>query len=126
MKQILLVAGAGALGALSRWGLTSVCRGVFGATFPYGTLAANVIGCLVLGFVAQSSLQTSFVPDAIKIPMTVGFLGALTTFSTFSYETVKLFTDQSWGLAIANLSANLFIGIAATAGGIAMARSLGS
>ena len=126
MKQVLFVAAAGALGALSRWGLTAACRGAFGAAFPYGTLAANVIGCLILGFVAQLSLQGSMIPEALRIPVTVGFLGALTTFSTFSYETIKLASDQSWGLALSNLAANLLVGLAATVGGIALAKSLGS
>ena len=96
MKQILLVAGAGALGALSRWGLTAVCREVFGATFPFGTLAANVIGCLILGFVAQLSLQGPLIPEALRIPVTVGFLGALTAFFCWIYCSPMVFVIFEW------------------------------
>jgi CrcB protein len=118
------VAIAGALGALSRWGISVTGYRLFGTGFAWGTLIANVLGCFLVGFLMQYCLSSDKISDTLRLAMTVGFLGALTTFSTFSYETINYLEDGSRLLASANIAANLVIGIAATFGGLALGRTL--
>ena len=97
---------------------------LFGTGFAWGTLIANVLGCFLLGFLMHVCLVSDKISDTLRMAMTVGFLGALTTFSTFSYETVGYIEDGSWTLAIGNIAANLIIGLGATLGGLILARTL--
>jgi len=117
MREVMLVAVAGALGTVSRYAVSGMTSKVFGTHFPYGTLAVNLLGCVLLGFLMQAGLQASFLPRAYVIAVTVGFLGAFTTFSTFSYETTRLLQDGAWLFAAANVGANIFLGAAGTIGG---------
>ena len=124
MLQIFWIAIAGAIGALCRWGVSRAGYALFGAGFAWGTLIANVLGCFLLGFLMYTSLNTDKIPEALRTALAIGFLGALTTFSTFSYETVHYIEDGSWTLAIGNIAANLIIGLGATLGGLILARTL--
>ena len=114
MREILFIGFAGALGALSRYGLSNLANRFISAGFPWGTLVVNVVGCFLIGYVMHVSLTTDLVPAAWRVAITIGFLGGLTTFSTFSYETVGLLTDGAWLLAFGNMAANLVLGISAT------------
>ncbi|MBL7214358.1 MAG: fluoride efflux transporter CrcB [Phycisphaerae bacterium] len=120
----IYIAAAGALGALSRWGISLAGYRLFGTGFAWGTLIANVLGCFLLGFLMHLCLVSDKISDTLRMAITVGFWGALTTFSTFSYETVNYIEDGSWTLAMANIAANLLIGLAATLAGLALARTL--
>lgn len=120
--QILLIALAGSVGALSRYGLSTLAANVFGAKFPYGTLTVNVLGCFLIGFVMHVAQSTDILSADIKMAVTVGFLGALTTFSTFSMETYKYIEDAQWLLAGANVALNVLLGLIATIIGLAAAR----
>ncbi len=122
--QIVSIAIAGALGALSRWGISRAGYALFGTGFAWGTLLANILGCFLLGFLMPLCLASDKVSDTLRLAVTVGFLGALTTFSTFSYESVHYIEDGSWTLAMANIGTNLFIGLAATVAGLVLARTL--
>ena len=81
--RILFIAIAGALGALSRYGISSFVSDQLGEKFALGTLAVNVIGCFLIGFVMHIALSTDIISEEMRMAITVGFLGALTTFSTF-------------------------------------------
>jgi fluoride exporter len=118
------IAIAGALGALSRWGLSRAGYKLFGTGFAWGTLIANLLGCFLIGFVMHVCLSSDKISETFRLAITIGFLGALTTFSTFSYETVNYLEDGSWTLAVGNIAANLIIGIIATIAGLAVARTL--
>lgn len=122
--QILLIAIAGALGALSRYGLSTLISNICGDKFAFGTLTANILGCFLIGFVIHISQTTDIISADMKMAVTVGFLGALTTFSTFSLETYKYIEDSQWLLAGANVGLNVIIGLAATISGLALARLL--
>jgi CrcB protein len=122
MVQFFFVAIAGALGALSRWGISIWAARLTGAGFPFGTLTVNIIGCFVLGFLMHLSLVTDIIGNNIRVGLTVGFLGALTTFSTFSYETIKMLEEQMWMNAGLNIGGNLIIGLLATSVGLITAR----
>ena len=122
MSQIIFLAIAGALGALSRYGLSGLIQRLSGAGFPYGTLAVNVLGSLVIGFVMQIGLNTDIIPRTLRVTITVGFLGAFTTFSTFSYETVGYLQDGAWLLASVNIISNLGLCLISTIIGMALGR----
>lgn len=124
MIKLLFIAIAGALGALSRYGISGLSYRIFGGNFPYGTFIVNIIGCLLLGFIMRTSTATTLIPETWRIPIAVGFLGALTTFSTFSYETIKLIESGSILFSLLNIAANLIIGLLATIAGIIISKTL--
>ncbi len=107
------VALGGALGALARYGISGWVYDRMGETFPWGTVVVNVLGCLALGAVVRW-LQVSAVSPEVRPFLTIGLLGAFTTFSTFSYETVALLQEGQW------LRAGLYVGGSVALGLIAM------
>ena len=108
--QILLVAIAGALGALSRWGISALMPRLLAPTFPFGTLTANLAGCLILGALTEMAEQTHLVSGEMRTIIGVGFIGALTTFSTFEFETFRLARRGDMLVAGANFLANIVFG----------------
>src|SRR3989338_70585 len=94
--QIVLLAVFGVLGTLLRYGLQGWVQNQAGATFPAGTLAVNLLGCLLIGGLNRLALEHLWVPPEWRIALTIGFLGAFTTFSTFSWETVRMLQDGEW------------------------------
>ncbi len=122
MIRYLLVAIGGMLGAVSRYGLAGWISDATQGRFPYGTLAVNVIGSFVIGFFLTLALERFSWSPELRVFFTVGFLGAFTTFSTFSYETVELLREGAYALAAANMGLSLFGCLAATFAGIALAK----
>ena len=120
--EIGLLAVFGALGALSRYGVGSLASRMLGAGFPYGTLIVNVVGCLLLGFIMELSLSAEGLSKGVRTAMTVGFLGAFTTFSTFGYETVQFLRQGAWLPALGNVAANVLVGLLAVGLGLMAAR----
>jgi CrcB protein len=116
--QILYLAIAGALGAVSRFLLSGFTYRLLGSGFPYGTLCVNVLGSLLIGFVMQVGLSTDIIPQSLRTAVTVGFLGAFTTFSTFSYETLNYIQEGIWGMAFLNIAANVIVCLVAVFAGI--------
>jgi CrcB protein len=94
--RILLLIVFGSAGTLARYGLQGLVQYRTESTFPVGTLAVNLAGCFLLGGIGQYALDHLFIPPDWRIAITVGFFGAFTTFSTFSWETVHLFEDGEW------------------------------
>lgn len=90
----------GSLGTLARYSLQGVVQDRTGSLFPAGTLAVNLVGCFLLGGIGQYSLTHISIPADWRIGVTVGFFGAFTTFSTFSWETVHLLDDGDWMRAL--------------------------
>ena len=124
MLQLIWIAVAGAMGAMCRWGVSRAGYALLGGGFAWGTLIANVIGCFLLGFLMHFGLISDKLSAEARTALAVGFLGALTTFSTFSYETIGYIEDGIWTLAIGNIGANLVIGLGATLAGLVLARTL--
>ena len=116
-KKILFLGIGGFAGSNARYWISLLMLRLTGAAFPFGTLTVNGIGCFLLGLIAGSSASWNISPE-LKLMLGTGFLGALTTFSTFSVETVELFQKSSHMNAILNIGLNLGIGIAAAAFGI--------
>jgi CrcB protein len=123
MTLVLFVAVGGALGAVARYGLSGWVQSVAGGTFPWGTLVVNLLGCFLLGF-AFRVLQLSAVSPALRGAVTVGFLGAFTTFSTFGLETVGLLQDGRWARAVAYVGGSVAVGLVAVLAGLWLATGL--
>ena len=107
-----VIAVSGAFGSLSRYGVSSWAHRRFGDTFPLGTLIVNVVGAFALGLVLGLALSGRF-PKYAKAGASTGFLGAFTTFSTFSCETVLLMKAGRLGAAAGNVALNVSLGLAA-------------
>lgn len=121
MGEILLVSLGGALGANTRYLVSTWAAGRFGTAFPYGTLLVNVAGSLLLGFVL-GLLATRFGDNpSARLALATGFLGAETTFSTFAYETIALIRAGDYPAAGRNILGNMVLGLAAVATGLAIA-----
>jgi len=124
MRTAVAIAVAGALGALARYGLEGfVSRRASGA-FPWGTFAVNISGAFVLGFLFTFMTEQLSVAPWIRGAVTIGFLGAYTTFSTLSFETYRLLEDGALGLAFANAVGSLAAGLTAVYLGVVVARTL--
>ena len=116
--RILLIAVMGAVGTLTRYGLQGVVQFRSGSEFPYGTLAVNLTGCLLLGFLGQLTLNRMVISPEWRIAMTIGFFGGFTTFSSFGWETAKMLQDGEWVHAMAYVSASVLVGLLLTLAGI--------
>ena len=104
----LIAIGVGAaLGAWLRWGFGLMLNAIF-PTLPLGTLAANLIGCYFIGIAAEYFFQNTTVPTEARLFIITGFLGGLTTFSTFSVETVTLLLREQYSWAFAIISSHIF------------------
>ena len=109
---VFAVGIGGFLGAISRFTIASFVQKLSGATFPYGTLVVNILGSLIIGYLFLFFEQT--VSPTQKAMFVTGFLGALTTFSTFSLETVLMLQNGLFLKAIANVTLNALLCIGAT------------
>lgn len=124
MQLVLFIAGFGALGCVSRYYLSGWVYALFGRSFPYGTLVANILGAFLVGLIMEFGLRSTLLPANLRIGLTIGFLGGLTTFSTFSYETFRLLEDGEFLLATANILASVIVCLFFTWLGIHAARYL--
>ena len=117
------VALGGALGALARYGISGWVYDRMGENFPWGTLIVNLVGCLALGMVIRW-LQVSAVSPEVRPFLTIGVLGAFTTFSTFSYETVALLQEGQWLRAGLYMGGSVALGLIAMVAGMALVTAL--
>ncbi|MFT5684019.1 MAG: CrcB protein [Myxococcota bacterium] len=118
MLKLLLIGVFGALGAISRALLSTWLNPVkLGVGMPWGTIAANLVGSVLIGVAIGLSGRLS---EPWRSALTTGFLGSLTTFSTFNLETVELFTAGRPGLAAANLVFQVGLGLAGAAVGLSV------
>jgi len=101
--NILYIALGGGLGAVCRYSLSVFMHRMLGANFPYGTLAVNVLGSFLVGLLAVVLLERLSVSVEMRSVLIIGFLGAFTTFSSFSYETLLLFQQGNHILALLNI-----------------------
>jgi CrcB protein len=103
VERFLLICLGGAIGTGLRY-LTSIFAARwFGAEFPYGTLIVNLAGAFVIGLVQQIGTQSLLITDNARLFVTTGMMGGLTTYSTFSYETVQLMEVNAWHQAWINI-----------------------
>lgn len=124
MYQISVIALFGAVGAVARYAVSGWVYRALGESFPYGTLAVNLIGCLALGAIAHISQTTELIPVPLRQGITIGMLGAFTTFSTFGYDTLELLQGGQWRAGLLNVAISLFCGLFAVWLGVTLARQV--
>lgn len=100
----------GSLGTLARYGLEGAVQAVAGAAFPLGTMIVNLVGCFLLGVAGEYSIHHLAIPPPLRSGITIGFFGAFTTFSTFSWESVHLLDEGDW------MRAAIYIGLSVIGG----------
>ena len=111
MMNIVFVGLGGFIGASTRYLISLYASKLFTSKIPIGTLTVNILGSLIIGIVMELTLKTSLISPHMKLFLTTGFLGGLTTFSTFSYETMELIEKGELLLAIFNIALNLILSL---------------
>lgn len=111
MRQILLIGLGGFIGSIARYGLAGFFQRTLGEgrIFPVGTMAVNILGCLLIGFLSQFFQERLWIRPEIRMALTVGVLGGFTTFSTFGFETYRLLTDGEWKEAALNVMLSVLL-----------------
>ncbi|HEY6459451.1 MAG TPA: CrcB family protein [Polyangiaceae bacterium] len=122
MTRVLLVGLAGALGTLARYGVGVWAEKAFGMTFPWGTLIVNVVGCFLMAFVSEVAMESASISPVMRLTLTTGFMGGLTTYSSFNYQTTELLRGKAWAAGAANLGGTLVLCLAAGVVGLVLAR----
>lgn len=111
MLKLLLIGLAGFAGTLTRYWLSGVVARRYGETFPYGTLAVNALGCFVAGFLFYFMYERYLTTPPSRSLVFIGFLGAFTTFSSYSLQTFMLLRDGEFYLALLNMVASNVLGL---------------
>lgn len=119
--RILLLLTGGALGALARYGITILSAKTYGTGFPAGTLYVNLIGCFLVGLAFGLGEHRGLNPT-FRLFFITGFLGALTTFSTYSLETVNHAGSGSFNMALVNIAVNNIGGLILVKVGLTLSR----
>ncbi len=120
--QYIAVGIGGCLGSIARYWLSGLVQRSSNGEFPFGTLAVNVLGCLILGAVMGLVEYRQLFGPNVRLLLTVGILGGFTTFSTFGYESFVMLRDNEFLLAIGNVTANVATGVAAVLAGWFLAK----
>lgn len=124
MRLYLLIALAGGLGAMSRYGVTAFMAHHFGRTYPWGTLTVNVVGSALMGFLGVWLAAKFHMPLEYRVALLTGFLGAFTTMSTFSIDSLNLIERHSWIIGGMYVFGTLAACLAAARGGMLLAERL--
>ena len=124
MQTVFYIAIFGALGCVARYFLSGWTYDKLGWGFPWGTLSVNVVGAFIIGLLMELGLRNANIPANLRIGLVTGFLGGLTTFSTFSYETFKLIESGRLLVALANIVVSVVVCLLFTWLGISAARLL--
>ncbi len=124
MTQLFAIAAGGSIGAVMRYLVSTGVHSWFGKGFPYGTLVVNVLGSLAMGLLYELFLQRMSVSPEIRAVLLVGFLGAFTTFSTFSIETINLIEQGDLLKAMLNILASVVLCVLAAWCGLQVVRQL--
>jgi len=124
MLRFLIVCGGGAAGCGSRYLISLWAGARFGTAFPYGTLIVNLLGSFLITFVMELSLRVASFPPNLRLALTTGFMGGLTTYSSFNYETTTLAVNGSSGRAALNMGLTLVGCVLTGLAGLYLARRL--
>lgn len=122
--QIIAIMLGGALGALSRFIVSQLAIVLLGKGFPYGILIVNVLGSLLMGFLSVYFLTKMNGDPMLRMAILIGFLGAFTTFSSFSIDTLLLLESGAVAKGLLNVAANVCLSLLAVWVGMLMARSV--
>ncbi len=124
MLTLLAIAAGGAAGAVARYLVSVGVTSLAGRGFPYGTLTVNVSGSLLIGLLYVTMIERSLLSPEWRAALQIGFLGAFTTFSTFSLETVDLLSRGEVLRASVNIVLSVFLCVAASAFGMMIGRQV--
>lgn len=124
MIKILFIGLGGAIGAISRYLLSGWFQSKYDSLFPLGTFMVNMIGTFLLGFLFVLFTEKYLLNSTLRSVITIGILGAFTTYSTFSIETINLIEISMWKSAILNVVLSIFVGLIFGWLGIMLAKSL--
>lgn len=124
MDRVLLICLGGAVGTGLRYALSGLAARWLGADFPYGTLFVDLGGCFAIGFVQHVGTASLLIPEELRLFLAVGVMGGLTTYSAFSYETLRLAEFGGWHRAWLNVCLTTVGSIALCFLGIALGRLL--
>ena len=123
--HLVVIGLGGFLGAIARYLVDGfVSERTAASAFPVGTLVVNLSGAFALGLLATLAIERSVLPAEIRGPVMIGFLGAYTTFSTFTLESLRLLETGNWGLAAGNLVGSVAFGLVAVAAGVMLGRAI--
>jgi len=124
IRQLAAIAIGGAAGAVMRWLVASGIQRMVGGAFPWGTFAVNALGSFLLGFLFVWLIERSTAGELVRLAITVGFMGAFTTFSTYSLESVRLLQEGAFSIAFGNIFGQVLLCLLLTWLGIQIARIL--
>lgn len=122
MAKWLGLAAGGVLGTFARYLLSGAVQRVCGASFPFGTLVVNLLGCFAIGFLAVLAEEKFLLGPAARVFLMIGFCGAFTTFSTFILETANLTKDGEVLYALMNIVVSVIVGFLVFRLGVMLAR----
>ncbi len=122
INYVIIVLGGG-IGAAARFALGTWIGQNWGRNFPLGTFVINISGSFILG-VIMGTVEAQVLSPAVRLGLAIGFVGAYTTFSTWTYETMRLIEGGSWLLAAVNIFGSIAVGMLAVALGLAAGRGL--
>lgn len=122
--QLLYIGFFGGLGCMARFLVSGWTYQQFGRGLPYGTLMVNVVGSFLLGFLMTFGLRSTLLSPELRVGLSIGFMGGFTTFSTFSFETLRLLEKGSLWQAGTNIVLNIFLCVVFAFLGVLVARQL--
>lgn len=111
MEKILFIGSGGFIGAVMRYWISGWVYEKWGTAYPYGTFVVNIAGAFLLGLIMSATEEHLVLPAHIKMAVTVGILGAFTTFSTFCYESMMLIQEGNVLRAFLNIAVSLLVGL---------------
>jgi CrcB protein len=124
VNQLIAIAGGGAIGALLRFWLSTGVYQLLGRGFPWGTLVVNVLGSFLMGLLVVLFMERGLVSPELRAAVLVGLLGSLTTFSTFSMETLALIEQADYLKALLNTLLSVVVCLLACGAGLVLGRQL--
>jgi CrcB protein len=125
MTRFLLVCAGGAAGTAARY-LTALWAGAaFGPAFPFGTLIVNVAGSFLIAFIMHVGITTEWISTDVRLMLATGVVGGFTTYSTFNYETIRLFQTGALALGALNIAATVGVCLLAGGAGVLICRAIG-
>ena len=122
MDRVVLVAVGGGIGSVLRFLTAGMAARWLGLDFPYGTLIVNVVGSFLIGLVQALAEQAAVLPESARLFLSAGVMGGFTTYSAFSYETIRLVELDAVGRALANIVATTLVCLAVCVLGLATGR----
>jgi fluoride exporter len=125
MARFFLVCLGGGIGTGARYLLGGWAQRALGTAFPYGTLIINSLGSFLIVIIMYLGAERGVIPPDVRVVLTTGIMGGFTTYSTFNYETIRLFQDGAIGVGVLNIAATVFVCLLAGGLGVLVCRLLG-